>query len=334
MGTSPTTDRLWRSELAAVATCSRLWMLMLGGLVIEIRRILCPIDFSDHSRRALDHAVAIAAWFESTVTVLHVCPVLPAASYVLGTPSLTVSLPSPQDQVSLLASMRRFAAAIESDVPLRVEIAEGNTASAIVERASAAAIDVIVMGTHGRSGLEHLILGSVTEKVIRKARCPVLTVPRDMTDVVPPPPVLFKRILCATDFSEASIRAIDYATALAQEADAHLTIMHVVEVTPAPHADVENALESKMLGAYVAAAADDRAERLKGLVPTTARTYCTVDTKLAIGNAYREILRVASEHGTELIVLGAHGRAMSELLFGSTVNQIVRQARCPVLTIR
>jgi nucleotide-binding universal stress UspA family protein len=302
--------------------------------MIEIRRILCPIDFSDHSRRALDHAVAIAAWFESTVTVLHVCPVLPAASYVLGTPSLTVSPPSPQDQVSLLASMRRFAAAIESDVPLRFEIAEGNTASEIVERASATLIDVIVMGTHGRSGIEHLILGSVTEKVIRKARCPVLTVPRGMIDVVPAPPVLFERILCATDFSEASIRALDYALTLAQEADAHLTIMHVVEVTPAPQADVENALESKMLGAYVAAAADDRAERLESLIPDTARTYCTVDTKVAIGKAYREILRVASECETELIVLGAHGRAMSELLFGSTANQIVRQARCPVLTIR
>ncbi len=302
--------------------------------MIEIRRILCPIDFSDHSRRALDHAVAIATWFESTITVLNVYPVVPAASYALGAPSLTAPLPTPQDLDALLASMRRFAAGIESDVPLRFEIAEGNTASEIVERASAIPSDVIVMGTHGRSGLEHLLLGSVTEKVIRKARCPVLTVPRGMTDAVPAPPVLFKRILCATDFSEASIRALDYAMTLAQEADAHVTVMHVVEVTPAPQSDVENALESKMLGAYVAAAAADRAGRLKGLIPDTAHTYCTVETKLAIGKPYREILRVASEQRTELIVLGAHGRTISELLFGSTANQVVRQARCPVLTIR
>ena len=302
--------------------------------MIEIRRILCPIDFSDHSRRALDHAVAIATWFESTITVLNVYPVVPAASYALGAPSLTAPLPTPQDRDALLASMRRFAAGIESDVQLQFEIVEGNTASEIVEHASAILSDVIVMGTHGRSGFEHLLLGSVTEKVIRKARCPVLTVPRGMTDAVPAPPVLFKRILCATDFSEASIRALDYAMTLAQEADAHLTIMHVVEVTPAPRSDVENALESKMLGAYVAAAADDRAERLKGLIPDAVRTYCTVDTTLAIGKAYREILRVASEHETELIVLGAHGRAISELLFGSTAHQVVRQARCPVLTSR
>lgn len=302
--------------------------------MIEIRRILCPIDFSDYSRRALDHAVAIATWFESTITVLNIYPVVPAASYALGAPSLTAPLPTPQDKDALLASMRRFAAGIESDVPIQFEIVEGNTASEIVERARATLSDLIVMGTHGRSGFEHLLLGSVTEKVIRKARCPVLTVPRGMTDAVPAPPVLFKRILCATDFSEASIRALDYAMTLAQEADAHLTIMHVVEVTPAPRSDVENALESKMLGAYVAAAADDRAERLKGLIPDAVRTYCTVDTTLAIGKAYREILRVASEHETELIVLGAHGRAISELLFGSTAHQVVRQARCPVLTIR
>lgn len=302
--------------------------------MIEIRRILCPIDFSDHSRRALDHAVAIATWFESTVTVLNVYPVVPAASNALGAASLTVSLPTPQDREALLASMRGFTAAIESDVPFRFEIAEGNPASEIVERASAIPSDVIVMGTHGRSGLEHLVLGSVTEKVIRKARCPVLTVPRGMTDAVPAPPVRFKRILCATDFSEASIRALDYAMTLAQEADAHVTVMHVVEVTPAPQSDVENALESKMLGAYVAAAAADRAGRLKGLIPDTVHTYCTVETKLAIGKAYREILRVASEQRTELIVLGAHGRTISELLFGSTAHQVVRQARSPVLTIR
>ena len=302
--------------------------------MIEIRRILCPIDFSDHSRRALDHAVAIATWFESTVTVLNVYPVVPAASNALGAASLTVSLPTPQDREALLASMRGFTAAIESDVPFRFEIAEGNPASEIVERASAIPSDVIVMGTHGRSGLEHLVLGSVTEKVIRKARCPVLTVPRGMTDAVPAPPVRFKRILCATDFSEASIRALDYAMTLAQEADAHVTAMHVVEVTPAPQSDVENALESKMLGAYVAAAAADRAGRLKGLIPDTVHTYCTVETKLAIGKAYREILRVASEQRTELIVLGAHGRTISELLFGSTAHQVVRQARSPVLTIR
>jgi nucleotide-binding universal stress UspA family protein len=302
--------------------------------MIEIRRILCPIDFSDHSRRALDHAVAIATWFESTVTVLNVYPVVPVASYALGAPSLTVSLPTPQDREALLASMRGFAAAIKSDVPLRFEIAEGNPASEIVERSSAIPSDLIVMGTHGRSGLEHLVLGSVTEKVIRKARCPVLTVPRGMTDAVPASTVLFKRILCATDFSEASIRSLDYAMTLAQEADAHLTVMHVVEVTPAPQSDVESTLESKMLGAYVAAAADDRAGRLKDLIPDTVRTYCTVDTKLAIGKAYREILRVASEQSTELIVLGAHGRVISELLFGSTAHQVVRQARSPVLTIR
>jgi nucleotide-binding universal stress UspA family protein len=96
--------------------------------------------------------------------------------------------------------------------------------------------DLLVMGTHGRSGFEQLLLGSVTEKVLRKASCPVLTVPRRHPDAVPETPVLFKEILCPVDFSDCSMRALNHAMSLAQEADAHLTVLHVmaseVEHTP------------------------------------------------------------------------------------------------------
>ena len=92
--------------------------------------------------------------------------------------------------------------------------------------------DLLVLGTHGRSGFERLLLGSVTEKVLRRAPCPVLTVPRHHPEAVPPPPVLFKRIVCPLDFSDSSLRALEYALSLAQEADAHLTAMHVIEYEP------------------------------------------------------------------------------------------------------
>ena len=105
-------------------------------------------------------------------------------------------------------------------------------------------------------------------------------------------------------------------------------------MTPEPPTGWETSLESISLGAYVAAAAQDRAERLQRVIPDTARTYCTVETTLAIGKAYREILRIASEQHSELIVLGSHGHSVAELFFGSTAHHIVRQAQCPVLTIR
>lgn len=300
----------------------------------EIRRILCPVDFSDFSRRALDHAVAMARWYESTITVFNVCSLVPATAYAPGTPMLPVTLPTPGDLDALLASMRRFAESETGpNVPMEFEVGEGDAANEILERSIALPSDLIVMGTHGRHGFDRLVLGSVTEKVIRKARCPVLTVPPGTAEAVPASQ-LFKRILCAIDFSEASLKALDYAISLAEEADAHLMLAHVVEVMPAPHSQSEASLETRSLGAYVAAAAQDRAERLQRAIPDAVRTYCTVETTLAIGKAYREILRIASEQHSELIVLGAHGLSISELLFGSTAHHIVRQAQCPVLTIR
>ena len=106
--------------------------------------------------------------------------------------------------------------------------------------------DLLVMGTHGRSGFERLVLGSVTEKVLRKAACPVLSVPRNVGDVVPAPPVLFTRILCAVDFSDCSINALNHAMSLGQEADARLTVLHVIELPPELPPDLhENVLTAR-----------------------------------------------------------------------------------------
>lgn len=303
--------------------------------MIEIRQILCPIDFSEFSRHALDHAVAIARRYDSTITVFHVCSVVPAPAYAPGTPLLPVTVPTPGDVEALLASMKRF---VETEVGLtaamRFEIGEGDAASEILDRAGSIPCDLIVMGTHGRSGFDRLILGSVTEKVIRKATCPVLTVPRRTDDAIPIPDRLFTRILCAIDFSDASLHALEYAFSLVQNADTHVTLVHVVEVTPAPQSEAPVDIEARALDAYVAAAAEARAERLHRIVPDSVRALCTVEQTLAIGKAHREILRIADERDSDVIVLGAHGLGIPQLLFGSTAHQVVRQAHCPVLTSR
>jgi len=132
------------------------------------------------------------------------------------------------DRDQLLVELKRFvetesAPGVSIDVALR----EGDTMSEILNQATDMKAELLVMGTHGRSGFERF-LGSVTEKVLRKAGCPVLTVPRRHPDAVPATPVLFKRILCPVDFSECSMQALNYAMSLAQEADAHLTVLHVM----------------------------------------------------------------------------------------------------------
>jgi nucleotide-binding universal stress UspA family protein len=301
----------------------------------EIRRVLCPIDFSDFSRHALDHAVAVTRRYRSTLTLLHVCPLLPVSAFAPGLPIVPVSVPTPGDLEALLVSMKHFAdTEVGASVPMQYEIGEGDAATEILERATATPSDLIVMGTHGRSGFERLLLGSVTEKVIHKATCPVLTVPRRMADAVPASPVLFTRILCAIDFSDASLNALEYALSLGQEPGADLTLVHVVEVSPAPESEARGDAEARALGAYVAAAAHARAEHLQQIVPDNIRTRCRVEAVLAIGSAHREILRIAAERESDIIVLGAHGFGIAQRLFGSAAHQVVRQARCPVLTIR
>jgi nucleotide-binding universal stress UspA family protein len=306
--------------------------------MIEIRRILCPIDFSDYSRHALDHAVAIARWYDSTITLLHVFSVVPGAAYAPGTPMHPSAVLTSTDRDELLASMKRFAEdEAGAAVPIQFEISEGNAAAEILAHASAMPSDLLVMGTHGRSGFERLMLGSITEKVLRRAACPVLTVPRHARDAVPAPPVLYKRILCATDFSDCATNALNYAMSLAQEADGQLTVLTVIEVPPELPPNLHETVQGgpRTPGEYMAAAQEDRRERLKAAVPESVRAYCTVETALASGKPYREILRVAADQQSDLIVMGIHGRGAADLLFfGSTTQHVVRQATCPVLTLR
>jgi nucleotide-binding universal stress UspA family protein len=306
---------------------------MKGTVMIEIRRILCPVDFSDHSRHALDHAAAIARWYESAITVLYVHPIVPVAAAAPGAPAFPPFVVTARDRDLLLGAMKAFVQEeAGADVPITLEIGEGAAAPEILDRAAALPSDLIVMGTHGRTGFERLVLGSITEKVLRKASCPVLSVPRRVRDAVPVPP-LFRGILCAVDFSDCSLKALNYAMSLAQEADARLTVLHVIELP----FDAQELLRggSAAIGRYAAEVEEERRERLRHVVPEPVRAYCTVDTMLARGKPYREILRVAAERQSDLIVIGIHGRGAADLLFfGSTAQHVVRDATCPVLTLR
>jgi nucleotide-binding universal stress UspA family protein len=212
-------------------------------------------------------------------------------------------------------------------------IQEGGFAhNEIVAQIDALHADLLVLGTHGRSGFQRLFLGSVSEKVIRKAVCPTLIVPPRAPDVATDAPVQFHRILCPIDFSDSSLDALEHAINLAEEADARLTLLHVVEI-PRVLSD-EPAVDIDMSAIREGAATEAR-RKLHGLVPDQARTYCTVDTAVVEGRAYREILRHATEGRADLIVMGGHGRgALDLLVFGSTTHHVVRSASCPVLIIR
>jgi nucleotide-binding universal stress UspA family protein len=293
----------------------------------SIERILCPIDFSDISHHALAHAAAVARWYEARLTLLYVFVNLPA----LDLPPLVLE---DGDRGRLFGQMRAFADIVPPEVQVDCQLQEARLVhDAILAQVADTQADLLVLGTHGRSGFQRLFLGSVTEKVIRKVKCPTLIVPPRAPDIAPGAPVEFRRVLCPIDFSDGSLAALEYAINLSEEADGQLTLLHVTEM-PAALTQEPFVVEDEIARIREVAATDAR-RKLANLTPENARAYCTIDTAVVEGRVYREILRRATEMKTDLIVMGVHGRgALDLLLFGSTTHHVIRASACPVLIVR
>lgn len=295
--------------------------------MISVERILCPIDFSDVSQHALAHAAAIAQWYEARLTILHVFSTVAAMD-------LPPQVLDDADRQQLTAEMRRFASGVPSTVAVDFRLQEaGSSHDEIVAQIGATRADLLVLGTHGRSGFEHLFLGSVTEKVMRKATCPTLIVPPRAPDTVAATSVQFRRILCPVDFSDSSLEAVEYAFKMAEEADARLTLLHVVEF-PVVLSEEPTVVDVDLSRIRETAVAHAR-RRLHDLVPEQAQAYCTVETTVVEGRAYREILRHVAEKHSDLIVMGLLGARSPDLpLLGSTTHHVIRASACPVLIVR
>jgi nucleotide-binding universal stress UspA family protein len=200
----------------------------------------------------------------------------------------------------------------------------------IVRLAGELPADLIVMGTHGLSGFERFMLGSVTEKVLRKAPCPVLTVPRAIDpDLLPT--VLYRTIVCGIDFSRPADRALQYALSLAQESGGRIVLVHALEW----FAEEEPRLSAHFnVSEFRRSLEADARSQMASLVPEAARTWCEPEPLIVHGKAYRELLRIAADRRADLIVLGVRGRSVADLaFFGSTAQHVLRQATCPVLTV-
>jgi nucleotide-binding universal stress UspA family protein len=296
--------------------------------VIALERILCPIDFSDFSARAAAQAAALAERYGAHLTFLHVAWVqVPPSSFGAGPGPLLL------DEAALEAleeDLRAFAKPLVApSVTADVRVVQGSAAAEILEMAVAMRASLIVLGTHGRSGFERLMLGSTAERVLRKAACPVLTVPR-ASGAAGPRREHFASIVCATDFSDGSRAALRWALALARESPARLVLLHVLDWPEMPE-------EGEPFATTLIATRDQWLEqlrtRLRDAVPADDRA--AVEDVLVTGTPYREILRVAGDQQADLIVLGVQGRGAIDLrLFGSTTSEVLRRAACPVLTVR
>jgi nucleotide-binding universal stress UspA family protein len=289
---------------------------------MELERILCPTDFSDASAHAVEQAVVIGGYYKSGITALHVVqPVEPSLE--------TLSVENLKQETAAFVG-----GAVAAGLAVDVRVETGLPANHIVECASRLAAGLIVMGTHGSSGFEHLILGSVTEKVLRKAPCPVLTVPpRAHTESRLP----LRRVLCAVDLSDASRAAARFAASMAQESGAGLTLLHVLEwpwhEPPAPPLDELPPEQAFALATFRRDAEERARMRLESMASAMGRPP-DVDVRIASGKPYEQILEVARTGSADLIVIGVNQRnVLSLVVLGSTANHVIRAATCPVLTL-
>lgn len=289
--------------------------------MLKISSILCPVDFSDFSERAYDYAQSLARHYEAKLFVQHVVPLLP-----LDYPYFSFSDSWGELYSNVNASARqRLQELVKSrdwsGVPTDLIVGQGSPAREILAFAGMRSVDLIVTGTHGRQGLDRLAMGSVTERVLRNAVCPVLTISKPAHDFVASAkddqdPIQMHRILFCTDFSEHSDRALRYALSLAMEYNAELTLLHVFEKTP----DDAQDLTRRVI------------QQLEESVPAEARDWCTVKTAVRTGKPYYEIVQMAQEAPMELIVMGVRGRNVLDLaLFGSTTHRVIQLGPCPVL---
>ena len=290
-----------------------------------IKNILCPVDRSPSSLQALGHAIAIARWQHARLNLLEVIegPMRPSANRAPKQYEVPKEIRrSVESDLSRVLVSRRT-----SDIKSAIIVRTGNVVQEILAAAKSSRSDLLVIGSHGRGGVQRLVLGSVAERVLRLAPCPVLTVRRGVNRARRSKSP-FETILCATDFSAASNSAVAYAKRLAKEADAKLILMSAVDWP------FEDALMSAPVAALRPTLEASAREALARLLPRPGSELIAKPI-VAVGRPSAAIVKLARAQSAGLIVMGVSGRgALDVALLGSTTHHVIREAAWPVLTVR
>ena len=292
--------------------------------LLELRVILCPIDFSEFSARAYQHARSLAVHYGAKLVLQHIVEQwqYPCAGFAVSVDAYDKFFQS--IHAKAMKELEEFAKAnADNTILSELTVHDGtDVADSILSFAQSVEADVIVMGTHGRRGYDRLMLGSVTDRVMRNSSCPVLAVcrpkPESLADNGPNHIHHLSRILFCTDFSENSDRALQYALFVVAEYDAELTLLHVLEEVGSP--------------AHMEHAKVRATEQLDQLIPPKRRKDLKTKTAVRVGKPYGEIIQFAREEGSDLVVMGVRGRGALDLaVFGSSTYRVIQLGPCPVL---
>jgi len=299
---------------------------------LVVRNVLFATDFSPASNRALPYAAAICRRFKST---LHVAHVLYDASIMMmtgGADYVTLGTLYEEAEREARKNLENVVRPLE-DIPHSTYLRSGEVWPHLAEILKANAIDLIVLGTHGRSGLGKLLLGSVAEDILRRATCPVLTVgpfvsgrdklpePSGAREIVPVELDL-RHILLAINFDPHAPEVVRIAVGLAEEFCSHLTVLHVIE----NHSELATSPRPMEAGSRL----------VRELIPPDAALPYPPETRLEFGLGRERILKIAHDLDSDLIVLGArsHAEVGSSHLPWSTAHHVIAEAHCPVLTLK
>jgi len=297
---------------------------------LRLQRILVTTDFSDASNRALPFATALVKRFGAEVKLLHVLePPPPIAGWE------SVVLESDDHAIGLVYGDLDSLAnrAFGDDTVVNTHVRTGKPWQEIIKAADELSADLLVIATHGYTGLKHTLLGSTAERVIRHSPCPVLVVrghPAARWNETGNA-VAFNHIVLATDLSSNSFKAFPAAQALSKEFGANVTLMHVVEGFP-----IEAILRQEITRTTFTRVMSEARERMNAL-SMWLRNESGFKAAIAVrfGIPFVEITNAAKGLRDSLIVLATHGyTGLQHMCLGSVAEDVVRHADCPVLVVR
>jgi nucleotide-binding universal stress UspA family protein len=287
--------------------------------MITINKILCPVDFFPASDAALSYATGLASNYGAKLHLLHVVAPLLQSAYEFQMAAVDVVKAAKEN--AILEMKKRQMTVHNAGVGVEMEVRLGDVYDSIERAIKIVRPELIVMGTHGRHGVERWFMGSTTEKLLRHSPVPLVTISN-----VPEKSIAsaqFRRILVATDFSAGSADALAYAFSVAEENESRITMLHVLpafakELMGRNREDVVHAVHNK----------------LNEFVPAEARTWCDVVTQVEAGVPYQIILDMIRDEAIDLLVMNIHGKGIIDrVLIGSNAEPVVRAAACPVMLI-
>jgi nucleotide-binding universal stress UspA family protein len=294
------------------------------GALIRVKNILYLTDFSKPSEAALQYAVMCGRGFDAKVHALHI--LLPEPS-CYATPELTAMAIQAADHTAQ-AEMQRVdsqLAGLQHETTIERGIEVWPTVQKAIQDDEA---DLIVLGTHGRTGAEKLLLGSVAEEIFRRSPVPVLTIGPGVRGRVHSGG-RFHRVLFATDFSPESLAAAPYAVSLAQQNQSHLLLITVIR-KPEELNDSDNRIFELSVA--------EALHRLYEMIPVNAELNIPPQVSVEYGEPADRIVEVAKERGVDLIVLGVRDAAgrlgAATHLERAIAHKVVAHAASPVLTVR